>query len=396
MKKFALVSHVLPPVWSGQSVILHRLLKDLAPEQYCLISKADHSPESVGPEQLPRLPGNYYYLPAEPTVNRGHRFGMKPVCDRVNTAIAIATRGKRIAEIVKREKCEAVVACSGDLVDLPAANLAARLTRLPFYPYFFDYYGHQFIDPWVRRQARFLEPFVLRRARKVIVPNETLADELKQRYGKESAVIHNPSDLSRYEAAEIVPSARSDDKLRIVFTGALYDAHFDAFRNLLNALSLLNRADLELHIYTAVPLEYLRSNGICGSITFHEHLPNTEMPRIQRSADILFLPLAFASPYPEIIRTSAPGKIGEYLASKRPILVHAPSDCHLTWYFRRYDCGAVVDVLDPRVLADMIERLLNDAEYRKQITARAWERAHVDFDIGIAQRSFAELLSSGR
>ena len=78
------------------------------------------------------------------------------------------------------------------------------------------------------------------------------------------------------------------------------------------------------------------------------------MPGIQRNADILFLPLAFNSPYPEIIKTSSPGEIGEYLAGKKPILVHAPSDSFISWYFRKYNCGCVVDDDDSEKLAAAI------------------------------------------
>src|ERR1051325_4943549 len=114
--KFALVSHVLPPMWSGQSVMLYRLLCDLSPSQYCLISSADC--ESYAVEGMPTLPGNYYRLPPEFRISRGHRFGLKYVRESVNALTGIAIRGRRIAQIIKREKCDAVVACSGDLFDL--------------------------------------------------------------------------------------------------------------------------------------------------------------------------------------------------------------------------------------------------------------------------------------
>ena len=38
MKKFAFVSHVLPPSPSGQAVVIFRLLREFDPEEYVLIS----------------------------------------------------------------------------------------------------------------------------------------------------------------------------------------------------------------------------------------------------------------------------------------------------------------------------------------------------------------------
>jgi hypothetical protein len=46
----------------------------------------------------------------------------------------------------------------------------------------------------------------------------------------------------------------------------------------------------------------------------HPHIPQSRVAAILRQADVLFLPLAFRSPIQEVIRTSAPGKMGEYLA----------------------------------------------------------------------------------
>jgi glycosyltransferase involved in cell wall biosynthesis len=117
-----------------------------------------------------------------------------------------------------------------------------------------------------------------------------------------------------------------------------------------------------------------------------------EMPGIQMEADLLFLPLAFNSPYPELVRTSATTKLGEYLAARRPVLVHAPPDSFVSWYFRRYDCGLVVDESDPARLAEGIERVLGDAGLRRLLSANAWERARADFDIRQSRDAFARLI----
>jgi glycosyltransferase involved in cell wall biosynthesis len=117
------------------------------------------------------------------------------------------------------------------------------------------------------------------------------------------------------------------------------------------------------------------------------------MPGVQRDADILFLPLAFNSPYPDIIKTSAPGKMGEYLAAKKPVLVHAPSDSFISWYFRKYNCGCVVDEDDPKKLAQKIIRLLNDTEMQKLFSENAYSRAKDDFDLSVAQKKIYDILN---
>jgi glycosyltransferase involved in cell wall biosynthesis len=182
-------------------------------------------------------------------------------------------------------------------------------------------------------------------------------------------------------------------EITIVYTGAVYSAHFDAFRQLLAALKIMNRPEVKLHIYTLDPISILREQGIDGpSVVFKEYQELEVIPRIQQQADILFLPLAFDSPFPEIIRTSAPGKMGELLAARRPILVSAPGNSFVAWYFRQHECGYVFDERDPVKLAGVIEQLIRDNDLRRRLTTHAWERARDDFSLVKARSKFAELL----
>jgi glycosyltransferase involved in cell wall biosynthesis len=196
-----------------------------------------------------------------------------------------------------------------------------------------------------------------------------------------------------YERNAKINRADTPHDQKIVYTGAIYDAHFTAFHNLISAIKKTGIPNLKLHIYTPQSISYLKKNNITGPVEIHKHLPNSQMPVIQRDADILFLPLAFNSPYPEIIKTSAPGKIGEYLAAKKPVLVHAPSDSFISWYFRKYNCGCVVDEDDSEQLAQEIIRLLSDTEMQKLFSENAYSRAKDDFDLPVAQKKIYDLLN---
>lgn len=389
--KFALVSHVLPPSWSGQAVMIYRLLRDLDPDDYCLISRPHYDAEAYQNDYSGRLPGRYYLLPLEFQITRRSRPGLAKWRRRINI-LRVFLLGRQIAAILKRENCDAVVACTGALLDPPASYLASRLVGVSFYPYMFDHYSCQWTEPILRFFARRFEPVLLKGAVGIIVPNEFLRDELHRRYGVEATVIHNPCDITEYEA---VPNDISDGNggdIKIVYTGDVYDAQYDAFRNLLSAIELLEQDRIKLHLYTAQSLHDLEGKGIRGPIVYHEHQALSAIPGIQRQADLLFLPLAFTSPFPEVIRTSAPGKMGEYLAARRPILVHAPPDSFVVWYFRHYECGLVVDQGDPTELAQAIERVLADEGLRQRLSERAWERARSDFSIPVAQSRFAGLM----
>ena len=371
--------------------MIFRLLKDLDPGDYCLISRPNSNIGTCRNEYSGRLPGKHYLLSPELEITRGDCSGLAKWRRRIGV-LRVFRLAREIAAILRRERCDAVVACTGALLDPPAGYLASRLAGVPFYLYVFDHFARQWSSCIERLFAQLLEPALLNGAAGIIVPNEFLRDEFRRRYGVESTVIHNPGDIAAYETLPDDAPDDSSDAVRIVYTGAVYDAHYDAFVNLMTAIQLLERTDVELHLYTAQSPADLEQRGIRGPVVFHEHQPASTVPSIQSQADLLFLPLAFQSPYPEIIRTSAPGKMGEYLAAQRPILVHAPSESFVAWYFRRYGCGLVVDRSDPLELAQAIERILTDADTRRQLSARAWERARSDFSLSAAQSAFAELM----
>jgi glycosyltransferase involved in cell wall biosynthesis len=390
--KFALISHNVPPSGTGQSLVIYRMLRELDPEHYCLISTEQHDANKPadGPSQM--LPCRYHHLPPAFRFERGYRLGLRAMRESVNIQVAVVDYRCRIADIVRREKCDAVVACTGDVTILPAGYLASRAAGVPFYAYLFDHYSYrEWDDPVKAFWARRFEPFIMKGAAGLIAPNEILRDDLRERFGVEAAVIHNSFDISPYETAEVDAGNRSGE-VNIVYTGAVYEAHFGAFRNLMAAIRKLDHLRVRVHLYTNQPEETLQRENVRGPIVLHQQQAMTEMPRVQMEADILFLPLAFDSPYPDLVKTSATTKLGEYLASRRPVLVHAPRDSFISWYFRKHECGVVVDEDDPARLAEGIELILSDARLCQRLITNAQERARTDFDIAASRAAFFKLL----
>jgi glycosyltransferase involved in cell wall biosynthesis len=394
--KLALLSHVLPPAWSGQAVVIYRLLTGLDPNSYCLISRHDYASQAHPESFLGRLPGSYHCLPTEPEVTRGYRWGLAKWWIRFNTLVGLLVRAWRLAAIVRRQHCTAIVACTGDLLDPPAAYIASRLSCVPFYLYAFDYYSYQWTEPFARSFARHIEPVLLKGAMAIVVPNEFLRDELNARYSAGATVIHNPSDPEPFTEGHEVPWPQTNGEMTIVFTGAVYHANYDAFRNLMAALERLAPRNAKLHIYTAQDPSALEREGIRGPVVYHGHVAPAQIMKVQRDADILFLPLALDSTIPEVIRTSAPGKMGDYLASGRPILAHAPQDSYVSWYFTTHQCGALVTTSDPEELVRAIVRIADDPRFRKQVQDNARICAAEDFSAPLARTKFLEVLRLAR
>lgn len=392
--KFAVLSHVLPPSPSGQAVILYRLLEKLSPEKYCLISHKNYRDPHHNIHGSRRFPAKYYYLKPAFQLRRPSRFKLSWLHFFLNTPLVIFSRAIQLKKILRQEHCKLLIACTGNLYDLPAAYLASKWFKVPFIAYIFDDYAYQ----WTgisRIISKWLEPRILKKAQGVIVTNEFAEKEYSRRYGIKSMIISNFCPIPNLEELDKANAKFDQKHVNIVYTGAVYHANYDAFHNIITAIKDLGRADIKLHLYTDQPQSQLRKEGIYGDmLVFHPHTNQPEIPIILRQADILFLPLAFNSPIPEVIKTSLPGKMSEYLSTGQAILVHAPEYSFVNHYFRTNRCGMVVGKNDLLILKEALRELISDRGLRKELGQNARTCAEKDFSMEVIRTRFYEYLNS--
>lgn len=386
--KFAVVSHILPPSPSGQAMVLRQLLGKINIDTYCLLSRHNYK-DTAGSW------ASYHWLRPAPRLSELGPRWITMITATINAIVGITVRARQIEQVIRREGCGVLVACTGDLYDIPAAALASKRLGIPFVPYLFDDYLFQWTGHH-RTLATILEWLAFRFIKRAIVPNEFMQREYQSRYKINCMVIRNPSFLHNLELLDQAEREFNHREVTIVFTGAIYHAHYDAFRNLIVAIDQLKRTEIRLHIFTSQREADLKEKGIRGPmVVYHQHIPAAEVPHILRQATLLFLPLAFDTPIPEVIRTSAPGKTGEYLAAGRPILVHAPDDSFINWYFRKHDCGVVVGKNDPALLAAEIARILDDLELQKTLGITARQVAEKDFNVELLSTEFVKFITCG-
>jgi glycosyltransferase involved in cell wall biosynthesis len=394
--RVAIISHALPPSPSGQAVALYRILSGVNPDDYYLISTGEAivQEERGGGENPFQLGGQYYPLPLELTFTRLDHFRLSNIRTLINILTHIYIRTRNILIILRSEpNTTGIIACSGDLKDIPAAFLTSRMTHIPFFAYIFDDYVFQWTGNY-RLFAKLIAPLIFKHSAGIIGPNEFICEEYRRRYNVNPILVRNPCDKNELEQEPYAPWPSEDGIIKIIYTGAVYHANYDCFRNLLSAMDSLREYPLELHIYTAQTYAQLQEQKIMGdNIFIHSHVPYNEILQEQRKADILFLPLAFSSPIPEVIRTSAPGKLGEYLASGRPVLAHVPADSFVADYCGRYDCAAIADQNDPARLAQEIRQIVTDEILRARIIGHALSRSKTDFHPQQASETLMQLLT---
>jgi glycosyltransferase involved in cell wall biosynthesis len=123
-------------------------------------------------------------------------------------------------------------------------------------------------------------------------------------------------------------------------------------------------------------------------IEYHTHSSPDESLKVLGSADVLFLPMSFNGALREATKTSAPGKLADYLASGTAILAFVPPDSFVHRYLEKWECGLVVTEYSKNTLAHAISRVTEDAELRALFGRNARQRARTDFDADLARINF--------
>lgn len=384
MPDVAIFSPAVPPARSGQAVILHRLLAGVPADRYLLIDDATYRKhqDAVATAKLGAAEAHVYPVTAKALPDARRRaLAAAPYYE----AREVRGRARQFEAILRAHGVTTLVACTGDHYDFPAAYFAARKAGVRFVAYLFDDYLYQ-CPGYLRPIAFAWERIVLRGAHRVVVTNERFAELVRARHGVEATVVHNavePLDLS----APLGPNPFPGEERAVVFAGTIYNAHYDAFRNLVKALERYPHA--RLHLFSFQNPADLAAQGIGGpQVVVEGFRPQAEVLDAQRHADVLFLPLAFESPLKKLLRTAAPGKTAEYLSLGRPVLVHAPADTFLASYFQKHECGLVVDTNDPNAVAAALGRLFTDANLRDRLVENARRRANDDFAVATARATF--------
>jgi glycosyltransferase involved in cell wall biosynthesis len=371
--------------------MLYRVFSGFNPGEYYLVSRQFY--EKKTGEAF--LPVQYFYLPTPRFLYWLNKLKMPhQLRELANALLPALSRAYKLICIVRKNPVDAIIACTGDIADIPAGYLASRILGLDFYAYLFDDYVYQWVG-FQRSIAKFLASLIFRKTAGVIGPNEYVCEEYKQRYESRYVVVRNPGDPSELAVQPCSDWPSVPGRIKIMYTGAIYHANYDCFRRLIQSIDLIDAFDVELHIYTAQTVEQLSSQGIDGKkVYIHSHVPYENILEEQRKADILFLPLAFESPIQEVLRNSAPGKMAEYLASGRPILAHVPSDSFVAYYMRQHQCAMVADENNPERLMGSILSLINNESLRHLLIQNARRQAQTDFDPQTSRQQLNDFLAS--
>lgn len=393
--KILFVSPVIPPHPAGVSVILKKLLNNWELSNYCLAATEPASKELL--EQTNQN-SNRHYLQIQSTTNStGFFFKLYNKVKRVFFSPLRTYRlYMKLHNIILKDKVSKLVYCTGDLLALPICYKLSKKHNIPLLMYVFDDYIHQWPYPIFRKLVKHIEKKCLKDISDIITTNEFLALAYFDRYKILPKVIHNGlnENILTNQNEQILTPSRSQDAIKIVYTGSIYYAHYDVFLKFIEFLEN-TKLNIELHIYTSQDHAMLRKKGLRSpKVYLHAHVPHHTVMSILQSADVLFLPLSFNQKYKQVIETAAPCKMAEYLASGTTVLACVPSGSFVSWYFKTHQCGLVVNTLSQPTFENAFKCLIQDVEALNRFNQNARKSVTEDFTYESIQAKFKRIIES--
>jgi glycosyltransferase involved in cell wall biosynthesis len=274
--------------------------------------------------------------------------------------------GREALALARQESFDCVITTSppqsGHLV---GALLKRR--RLPWIAEFRD--GWSFESPrrpypfgWQRRADRRLERFVVERASALVGVTSPIVDDLQRRYGADARLITNGFDPED-EVAAATPVALDERRHSLVHTGRMAISRSSP-RPLLDGVRRLQAeapsAAKRLEIVFAGPLSseeaaLVADPGVAQIVRTVGALDRPSTLHLQRDADSLLVITEGSTR-----RSVATGKLFEYLAAGRPILVLG-DDTEAARIVEDARAGFSAPADDPDGIAAALRRLVEGA-----------------------------------
>ena len=235
--------------------------------------------------------------------------GLKNLFNLISFQLWIIKQLKTISHI------DCIYACDFDTAFV--ANKVARKKHWKFIYDIYDYYVDcRNLPSILRNIIEKLDIKTINSADMVIICSEERVKQIKKSHPKKTIVIHNSIDLDDFHLKKGICKTQKNHTTKIVYVGILQD------NRLLKEVTenVKNKENLELHIGGFGQYEdYFRElSKKEKNIFFYGELQYGDVLNLENECDVLF-----ATYNPSVLnhRYSAPNKIYEAIALKKPIIV---------------------------------------------------------------------------
>ena len=258
-----------------------------------------------------------------------------------------------------------------------------------------DFAGDLKMGSWAKNKNIALEKKVLNTANLVVVVSELMAEEFRSKTNKPVEIITNGFDPDDFMVDESM--IRKDGKFSIVHTGSLNDRrNHPAFWN---SIAQLREENAEFKTLCEIRLigkndvsvrDSIQQAGLEECTVWIDYLPHEQIMVEQQSASILLLSINnYGAAESQFFSSKATltGKLFEYLAAQRPILMIGPDDGQAANVVRQSIAGYVADFQDSMNMMNIL-KLVFENRNKEQIKQGGGSLVHY------SRRFLCEKLSS--
>ena len=266
------------------------------------------------------------------------------------------------------------------------ADYAKEITHAPMVTFFTDdsfYYKQKtgLIDSirrkWLLKEGRR----IVRESDGMICASDLMRKEYKEIYGKDSIVLGNCVEISKYESK--IQNSESG-LFTFSYVGNLHSNRWKALLEIGQCLDIVNQGATQgecvLNVYSASdlgkkiwePLRQTRSIRLKGAVQ------PLEVKKIQEESDALIHIEAFDRKSKLSTRLSMSTKIFEYMSRNVPIFAYGPDDISSIDFLKMGEFACICT--EPEKLQKVISRFLEDKDYRGDLREKAYLYAKDNFE----------------
>ncbi len=274
----------------------------------------------------------------------------------------------KIKSDAKKEKPVAIIATHPSMDYLKLGLDIATSLKLPFFPYLHDTIAEALSNSVHAERAAVIQAQIWKRSSRIFVMSEGMKNLYQKKYALTTEpVLHTYMEKIRDENELKLKEYSSP---RCFWGGEVYNINNVSLPRLTRALENL---DPTIEIASPQKREVLNGLGITNkNLVISFYSDRSQYLNAIENADILLLGLNWpeeSNIHPEELGTIFPTKTPEYLSSGKLIIVHAPAQYYLTEFFKKHQCGIVLDNMDPSEVLDTLKQELSNQEkmlgYRK-------------------------------
>ncbi len=220
--------------------------------------------------------------------------------------------------------------------------------------------------------------------------NPYMKEEYLARYGKTFDVLMHGDDPERFLHA-VPKKVGREGAVVIVSTGVFNDSRIPLLEDLDQACAILKSRGHDVDAVVFPVNDMSREGDRFKHIRFLPCPEHKDLPAILKGADILFLPERFDGTA-NGVRLSISSKAHLFMFSGTPTVVYSDKFTGIARYAKERGWATLVDEPSKTRLADAMEQLIADRDYRQTLSMNAIRLARENHSTAMNQRRFYELV----